>query len=106
MSEEGYRRLSRSEIKKRVAELTGWKLARGKLLRELEFENFEDAISFMVRTSLEVAKLDHHPEWFNVYNHVRIELTTHDVGGISNYDFTLAKKIDKIVAGFKIKSGN
>jgi 4a-hydroxytetrahydrobiopterin dehydratase len=97
MSAEGdYRKLSSSEIKKGLTELKKWKLVKGKLHREIDFRSFEDAISFIVRTSLEVEKLDHHPEWFNVYNHVSIDLVTHDVGGISNYDFTLAKKIDAI----------
>jgi 4a-hydroxytetrahydrobiopterin dehydratase len=95
-AEDEYRKLSNSEIKKGLSELKKWKLQKGKLHREIDFKNFEDAISFVLRTSLEIEKLDHHPEWFNVYNHVSINLTTHDVGGISNYDFMLAKKIDGV----------
>jgi 4a-hydroxytetrahydrobiopterin dehydratase len=94
--EDEYRKLSSSEIKSGLSGLRKWKLLKGKLHREIDFKNFEDAISFMVRTSLEIEKLDHHPEWFNVYNHVTIDLTTHDVNGISNYDFILARKIDTV----------
>jgi 4a-hydroxytetrahydrobiopterin dehydratase len=99
MPDEGgdeYRKLSKQEITKELSKLKNWKLAQGKIMRELEFENFEEAFGFMTRVALEVEKLDHHPEWFNVYNKVRIELVTHDVGGLSNYDFTLAKIIDNI----------
>ena len=53
----------------------------------------------MTRVALEVEKLNHHPEWFNVYNKVKIELVTHDVEGISNYDFELARIIDNIEIG-------
>jgi 4a-hydroxytetrahydrobiopterin dehydratase len=73
---------------------------RGKLHREYKFKSFEDAISFMSRSSLEIVKLDHHPEWFNVYNTVIVDLVTHDVSGISNYDFILAKKLEKIASVF------
>ena len=52
------------------------------------------------RSSLEIVKLDHHPEWFNVYNTVIVDLVTHDVSGISNYDFILAKKLEKVASIF------
>jgi len=103
MAQEDYRKLSRAEIDERISKLNSWKLVKGKLHREIEFNTFEDAISFMVRTSLEVAKLDHHPEWFNVYNRVNVDLVTHDVGGISQYDFILAEKIDRIARTFKAR---
>ncbi len=102
MAESEYRRLTNSEIASNLKKRKSWRLAQGKLRREIDFRTFEDAIAFMVRVSLEVTKLDHHPEWFNVYNRVRIELTTHDVGGISNYDFLLANKIDEIVDGMQL----
>jgi 4a-hydroxytetrahydrobiopterin dehydratase len=92
-----YRKLSKQEIQKSMKKLRGWKIVRGKVLqRNFEFEDFEDAFSFMTRVALEVEKLNHHPEWFNVYNKVRVELTTHDVGGLSNFDFKLGSIIDKI----------
>ena len=102
MAESEYRKLSNSEIASNLKKSKSWRLAQGKLRREIDFKTFEDAIAFMVRASLEVTKLDHHPEWFNMYNRVRIELTTHDVGGISDYDFLLADKIDEIVDGVQL----
>ena len=74
MADEEYRKLSDAEIREEMKALKKWKLEKGKLHRELEFRNFEDAISFMMRSSLEIVKLDHHPEWFNVYNKVKIDL--------------------------------
>ncbi len=91
-----YRKLSGKEIKTQLSKIKGWKIVKGKIQRDFEFKNFEDAFSFMTRVALEVEKLDHHPEWFNVYNKVRIDLVTHDVGGLSNYDFRLAKIINAI----------
>jgi 4a-hydroxytetrahydrobiopterin dehydratase len=102
MADEDYRKLSESDIAKRVKSLKGWKVVKGKLHRDFEFKTFEDAISFMIRASLEIVKLDHHPEWFNVYNQVRIDLVTHDVGGISQYDFILAKKLSDIAHVFGV----
>ena len=100
MSDE-YRKLGRNEIGEELKHAKGWSIEKGKLHREIKFSNFEDAISFMVRASLEVVKLDHHPEWFNVYNTLRIDLVTHDVGGISNYDFKLASILNGILASYK-----
>ncbi|MDG6997885.1 MAG: 4a-hydroxytetrahydrobiopterin dehydratase [Nitrososphaerota archaeon] len=102
MNDLGYRRLTDSEIESELENMKFWKLVEGKLRSEIDFKTFEDAIAFIVRVSLDVAKLDHHPEWFNVYNHVRIDLVTHDVNGISNYDFVLAKNIDRIRQDCKI----
>jgi 4a-hydroxytetrahydrobiopterin dehydratase len=103
MAEEDYRKLTDAEISEELKTFDNWKLEKGKLHRELVFQNFEDAISFMVRSSLEIVKLDHHPEWYNVYNKVKIDLVTHDVGGISQYDFLLAKKLDAISKKFRAK---
>jgi 4a-hydroxytetrahydrobiopterin dehydratase len=98
-----WRKYSPSEIKDSLAKLPMWKLEKGKLHRELEFRSFEDAIAFIVRAALEISKLDHHPEWFNVYNRVKIDLTTHDLGGISGYDFVLARKLDGVAKIFRAK---
>jgi 4a-hydroxytetrahydrobiopterin dehydratase len=95
MSEE-YRKLSESEIKSEVARLKGWNIVNGKLNRTFEFADFNEAFGFMTRVAMEVEKLNHHPEWFNVYNTVRIELVTHDVKGLSNFDFKLAGIINRI----------
>jgi 4a-hydroxytetrahydrobiopterin dehydratase len=94
--EEEYRKLGDNEIKSELSKVKGWKVVEGKIQRNFEFQNFEEAFAFMTRVALEAEKLDHHPEWFNVYNKVKIDLVTHDVGGLSNYDFRLAKIINKI----------
>jgi len=98
-----YRRYSSSEIKKQLTKLKDWRLAKGKLHRELEFHSFDDAVAFIMRASLEITKLDHHPEWFNVYNQVTIDLVTHDLGGISGYDFILARKLNEVLKSFNEK---
>ncbi len=98
-----YRRYSADEIKEQLSKLKTWKLEGGKLHRELEFQSFDDAVAFMMRASLEITKLDHHPEWHNVYNQVRIDLVTHDLGGISGYDFILAGKLDEVAKSFRMK---
>jgi 4a-hydroxytetrahydrobiopterin dehydratase len=97
MSEE-YQKLSESEISKEMSKLKGWKIVDGKLNRTFEFADFNEAFGFMTRVAMEVEKLNHHPEWFNVYNRVKIELVTHDVGGLSNFDFKLASIINRIAA--------
>jgi len=97
MSEE-YHKLSDHEIKDEMAKLKGWKIVDGKLNRTFEFADFNEAFGFMARVAMEVEKLNHHPEWFNVYNRVKIELVTHDVGGLSNFDFKLANIINRIAA--------
>ena len=98
-----WRKYSPSEIRDELSQLTSWKLEKGKLHRELEFRSFEDAVAFIVRASIEISKLDHHPEWFNVYNQVKIDLVTHELNGISGYDFRLAKKLDEIAKIFRAK---
>ena len=103
MSDSEYRKLSKSEIKEESAKLKQWRIVKGKLHREIDFMSFDDAMSFFMRASLEITKMDHHPEWFNVYNHVSIDLVTHDVGGLSNYDFKLARSLDRIISRYKTK---
>ncbi|HEX2941849.1 MAG TPA: 4a-hydroxytetrahydrobiopterin dehydratase [Rhodopila sp.] len=73
-------------------------LDRDAIRREFKFSNFSEAWGFMSRVALLAEKLDHHPEWFNVWNTVRIELTTHDVGGLSDQDLRLAQAIDALLA--------
>lgn len=102
MSEEDdddYRKLSEKEIAQEVAKLSGWKVVNGKVNKTFEFDDFVQAFGFMTRVAMKAEKMNHHPEWFNVYNRVRIDLVTHDVGGISDYDIKLAKTIDRIAKG-------
>ena len=82
--------LAASEIEARLAELDGWSLEAGKLHREFRFADFSAAFGFMTRVALVAEKLDHHPEWSNVYSTVVVDLTTHDAGGVTELDFRLA----------------
>jgi 4a-hydroxytetrahydrobiopterin dehydratase len=83
-------------ITEEIAKLTEWKVVDGKLNRAFEFDNFASAFAFMTKVAIVAEKMDHHPELFNVYNRVVIDLTTHDVGGIGDLDIKLAKKIDDL----------
>jgi 4a-hydroxytetrahydrobiopterin dehydratase len=77
-----------------IAQLTEWKVVDDKLNRA--FNNFVDAFAFMTKVAIIAEKMDHHPELFNVYNRVVIDLTTHDAGGIGVLDIDLAQKIDAL----------
>ena len=90
-------KLSEAEVRERLADVPEWKVEGDKIRRELKFSNFVTAFGFMTRVALLAEKADHHPEWCNVYNKVRIELTTHDAKGLSERDFELAKQIDKLI---------
>ncbi|HLZ91002.1 MAG TPA: 4a-hydroxytetrahydrobiopterin dehydratase [Candidatus Acidoferrum sp.] len=90
------RKLSDSEVKERLAQVKGWNLQEGKLHREFQCKDFSAAFGNMTRVALAAESMNHHPEWFNVWNKVVIDLNTHSVNGISDYDFTLAQKIDEI----------
>ena len=83
-----------------LAALTGWTLVDGRdaITRTLKFADFSVAFGFMTRVALAAEKLDHHPEWLNVWNRVEITLSTHDAGGLTDRDIKLAKIIDKIAA--------
>lgn len=89
--------LSNEEIAARLSGLSGWKHERGKLVRGFRFANFVDAFGWMTRVALAAEKLDHHPDWKNVYNRVDVELHTHDAGGITEYDFALATRMNELV---------
>lgn len=90
-------KLNEAEVKEALARLPGWELRDGKLHRELVFRNFNEAFGFMTRVALVAEKINHHPEWFNVFKKVRIDLTTHDVGGLSNLDVEMARAIDAMI---------
>ncbi len=85
------------QINEKLGSLNGWSLVDGKLHREIQFKNFIEAFSFMSRVALHAEKMDHHPEWFNVYNKVAIDLATHDAGGVTDLDFKLAETINKML---------
>ena len=89
-------RLTDDEIAGRLAALPGWSLAGGRLRREFTFKDFSEAFRFMARTALVAEKMDHHPDWTNVWNRVTVELWTHDQGGITDLDLELAAAMDRI----------
>ena len=82
-----------------LASLPEWREVAGRdaMTRALKFADFKAAFAFMTRVALMAEKMDHHPEWFNVYNRVDITLSTHDCGGLSERDVKLAQFIDSIV---------
>ena len=86
----GIDKLSDNEIQAALTGLSGWSLADGKLHFERTFGDFKEAFAFMTRVALAAEQANHHPEWFNVYNRVRMDLSTHDAGGVTELDFTLA----------------
>ena len=89
-------KLSDDEIKTRLNDVPGWSVVDAKLHRDFKFANFADALGFMVRAGIEAEKMDHHPEWFNVYNKVNVDLTTHSAGGITELDFLLASAMNSL----------
>ena len=91
---ESYKKLDSDEIELGLSKISNWKLDNDRIRKTFEFKNFGDAFAFMTRMAIEIERMNHHPEWFNVYNKINVELTTHDVGGISNFDFKLAKIMD------------
>lgn len=92
------RKLSAKEVAAALKELPGWKVAEGKLLRNYAFGDFVRAWGFMSSAALVIQQMDHHPEWFNVYDRVKVELVTHDLKGISTRDVELAGKLEKLAA--------
>lgn len=89
--------LDESLIFEQLSSLEGWQLNNQKLFREFVFGNFIEAFGFMTQVAMLAEKANHHPEWFNVYKTVRIELTTHEAGGISERDFLFAHAINHLL---------
>ena len=92
------KKMSDGEIQAAVKGLEGWKVVGGKLHREYKFASFVEAFGFMASGALVAESMNHHPEWFNVYNTVKIDLTTHDAGGISENDLEMARRFEKLAA--------
>ncbi len=94
-------KLETAEVERALRELNAsatapWQLVDGKLHKEFRFGNFIEAFGFMTRVALVAESMDHHPEWFNVYQTVRVDLATHDAGGITELDFALASRIEAL----------
>jgi 4a-hydroxytetrahydrobiopterin dehydratase len=83
-----------------LARVPAWQPVDGRdaITRTFEFKNFSQAFGFMTRVALRAEKMDHHPEWFNVYKTVAATLSTHDAGGLTERDVRLAEAMDKIAA--------
>lgn len=91
-------KLSEQEMESSLGQLPGWTIQNGKLHREYKFSDFPHAFGFMAIAAVNIEKRNHHPEWFNVYNRVVVDLTTHDAGGITSNDVELARLLDGIAA--------
>jgi 4a-hydroxytetrahydrobiopterin dehydratase len=83
-----------AELNRALDDGQKWQIKEDKLCKTFKFKSFIRAFGWMSQIAIWAEKLNHHPEWFNVYNKVEIELTTHDVGGISELDFKLATKME------------
>jgi 4a-hydroxytetrahydrobiopterin dehydratase len=93
------KKLTDAQIDEHLGKHTNWALVDGKLHREFTCKDFVAAFGKMTSVALVAESMNHHPEWFNVWNKVVIDLNTHSVKGISDLDFTLAGKIDEIFGG-------
>jgi 4a-hydroxytetrahydrobiopterin dehydratase len=91
--------LSAKDVESRLEARPGWTYSGGKLHREFRFAGFSEAFGFMARVALFAEKLDHHPDWSNVFNRVVVSLQTHDAGGVTDLDFRLAAEMDRIAGG-------
>ena len=92
--------LDEPEVVSALTRLPDWSLDRGKLHRDFRFRGFVEAFGFMTQSALVAENLGHHPEWFNAGPLVRVHLTTHDAGGVTDLDLTLAAKMDRLAASF------
>ena len=88
--------MSVEAIDARVKDLKGWSHKAGKLKKNFIFDDFTEAFAFMTQMAIKAEKIDHHPEWFNVYNKLDVDLATHDPKGISELDFFLAEQMNEI----------
>ena len=93
-------KLAIEDLKQALKRLPDWQLAQGReaITRKFQFVDFDAAFAFMTRSALMAAKMDHHPEWFNVYNKVEVTLATHDAGGVTKKDIALAAAMDGYAA--------
>ena len=92
------RKLTADARRTALAGLEGWSEVEGRdaITRTFAFKDFNEAFGFMARAALVAEKLDHHPEWFNVYNRVEVTLSTHDAGGVTERDIALASAMDRL----------
>jgi len=89
-------KFSKQQVEDAILQVSGWSLVPSKeaISKTFTFKDFNQAFGFMTRAALVAEKMNHHPEWFNVYNRVEVTLNTHDAGGLTALDFELATKMD------------
>jgi 4a-hydroxytetrahydrobiopterin dehydratase len=94
-------KLTADSRKSALAKLTGWREVEGRdaITKKFVFKDFNQAFGFMTRAALVAEKLDHHPEWFNVYKTVEVTLSTHDAGGLTELDVKLAEAMNALAGG-------
>ena len=97
------KKLNEEEVNLDLSKVSSWKVENGKLHKLFKFKNFNQAFSFMVGVAMECEKMNHHPEWSNVYGNVDVFLVTHRVAGITELDFKLAEKMDKIASDMNLR---
>jgi 4a-hydroxytetrahydrobiopterin dehydratase len=98
-------RLDASQLEAALRELPGWSLERERLHREFRFADFAEAMGFVIRAALVAERMDHHPEWSNVWNRVAVDLTTHDAGGITVADVELARRLSALAGDRTPRAG-
>lgn len=91
-------KLSDDQIQAALSGLDGWSFQDGKLHRDYAFADFTHAFGFMAAAATRIETANHHPEWFNVYGKVTVDLATHDAGGVTQYDVDLAKTLESIAS--------
>ena len=90
-------KLSDEQIRKELTNIPGWNVMNGKLHKDFVFKDFIDAFGFMSKAAIHIEKMNHHPEWLNVYNKIKVDLVTHDADGITQNDINLAKILNSLV---------
>lgn len=96
-------RLSDEDIRGFLRDLPGWELSNNQLHRSFRFPNFSVALGFMVRVGLAAEAMDHHPNWYNVYGNVDVQLWTHDASGVTALDIRLAKTMHDYAVGIEVR---
>jgi 4a-hydroxytetrahydrobiopterin dehydratase len=91
--------LNPDDIRARLDAIPAWELAGNRIRRQYKFADFASAFGFMAAAAVVAERMNHHPEWSNVYNRVTVELTTHDAGGLTGLDFDLAGRMDQLARG-------
>lgn len=91
-------KLEDEAVRKLLEQMCGWVLCDGKLQKRFSFAGFAEAIGFITAVAVTAEKMNHHPEWSNIFNRVDVALVTHDVGGLTELDFSLARKMDNLAS--------